>query len=448
MSETEMRIPRRVLGTLLNSIGSGVVPRFGLEYIAIGRKSEIGALLGDLDFIQEGGSTFRFVVGRYGSGKSFLLQLIRGHCLERGFITADADLTPERRLAGTKGQGLATYKELISNLAAKASPEGGALGTLIARWFSQLQMQLVADKGYEIGSPDMNKAMTQEILAISKSLEGMVSGFDFAVVLNAYYQAHCEGGEETKSNALRWLRGEYTSRVQARTELGVNSVIDDTNWYSFIKLFAVFVRRIGYKGLVVFVDECVNLYKIPNRISRENNYEKILSMFNDTLQGKAEGLGLIFGGTPQFLEDARRGLYSYEALRSRLADSRFIDGDAYVNFMGPIIRLERLSDDEIFALISRVGKLHAQFYSYERTATDGEILAFLKLCLSRAAADKLVTPREIIRDFLAVMGVLYQNPSATFEELLGTKEVVETLHTAGAKETGEGDDFTLEDMEF
>ena len=227
--------------------------------------------------------------------------------------------------------------------------------------------------------------------------------------------------EQKKSACLRWLRGEFSNKTEARAALGfhVSIIIDDDNWYDFLKLWAALVRKMGYRGLVVFIDECVNLYKITHRVSRENNYEKILAMFNDTLQGRAEGLGIVFGGTPQFLEDPRRGLFSYEALRSRLCDSRF-SPEGYKNLMGPVIRLRRLADDELLALIRRMTGLYAQFYKWEPRITDAQQLEFLNLCLSRAGADNMITPREMLRDYMTVMGILMQNPAATFEQVVGS----------------------------
>ena len=421
MSENETKIPKRILGTLLNSVGSGVVPRFGLEYIAIGRKEEINAFTNDLEFVSQGGSAFRFIIGRYGSGKSFLLQLIRSHCLERGFVTADADLSPERRLSGTNRQGLAVYRELVSNLAVRSSPDGNALVSIISRWLSGLQTKIVSEKKLALDSKELEIEMSGEILKISNDLENLVCGFDFAAVLLKYYVAYKNGDEALKSSAIKWLRGEYATKTEAKNDLSVGAVIDDLNWYDFIKLMAVFARRIGYKGLVVFIDECVNLYKITNKISRENNYEKILSMFNDTLQGKAEGLGIFLGGTPQFLEDTRRGLYSYEALKSRLAEGKFASSK-YKNLMGPIIRLERLSDDETFALALRICLLHQTYYEYEAKLGENDILEFLKAYMSKVGANMYITPREIIRDFLAVLDILYQNPEAAFLEILKKEE--------------------------
>ncbi len=416
-------VPRRVLGSLLSSVSAGVVPRAGAPYIAIGRKDEISAFLSDLEQINEGGGAMRFLIGRYGSGKSFLIQLIRGYAMERDFITADADLSPERRLYGSGGSGVATYRELMKNLASKSSPDGGALPKLIARWIGQMQNELMAE-GLSPEDERFSAALSAKVSDTMRELEFLVGGFDFARVIKAYYTAYTLGGEDaqTKMSAcLRWLRGEYATKTEARGDLGfpVSVIIDDDNWYDFLKLWASLVRRMGYRGLVVFIDECVNLYKITHRVSRENNYEKILAMFNDTLQGRAPGLGIVFGGTPQFLEDPRRGLFSYEALRSRLCDSRFaLDG--FKNLIGPVIRLRRLSDDELLALVRRITQLYAQYYSWEVRITDEEQISFLNLCLSRAGADSMITPREMLRDYMTLLNILMQNPKATFAEIVGS----------------------------
>lgn len=433
------KIPKRVLSGLLSSISAGVVPRMGAPYIAIGRNDEIEALLGDLEAVNDGGGSMRFIIGKYGSGKSFLIQLVRGFALEKGFITADADLSPERRICGAKGTGIATYRELIRNLASRSSPDGGAFPQIIARWLSDLQSQ-TAGEGLEIGSDAFTRSLTEKIFRMARSLESQIGGFDFASVITAYYKAYLAGDEEKKSACLRWLRGEYSTKTEARNAVGVplGGIIDDENWYEYIKLLAVFFRHIGYRGFVVFIDECVNLYKITNRISRENNYEKLLSMFNDTLQGKAEGLALIFGGTPQFLEDTRRGLFSYEALRSRLSDGQFQKA-GYKNLIGPVIRLRRLSDDELFALIARITNLHAQNYNWTPRVTDEDMAAFLKICLERAGADTLITPREIIRDYMTVLNILFQNPETTFSDVVGSG-VVSLKHGDNDDDKVIGDD--------
>ena len=421
-TQNQVKVPRRVLGSLLASVSAGVVPRAGAPYIAIGRQDEIAALLSDLEQIDGGGGAMRFLIGRYGSGKSFLIQLIRGYALERDFITADADLSPERRLYGSGGAGVATYRELMKNLASKASPDGGALPKLIARWIGMMQDELITG-GVSPEDPRFDDLMTRKVSDTMRELEFLVGGFDFARVITAYYKAYREDGEVARlkmSACLRWLRGEYATKTEARAELGfpVSVIIDDDNWYDFLKLWASLVRKMGYRGLMVFIDECVNLYKIVHRVSRENNYEKILSMFNDTLQGRAPGLGLVFGGTPQFLEDPRRGLFSYEALRSRLCDSRFaLEG--FKNLIGPVIRLRRLADDELLALIRRVTALYAQFYNWECRITPAQQLSFLNLCLSRAGADSMITPREMLRDYMTVLNILMQNPEATFEQVVG-----------------------------
>lgn len=413
-----VKIPKRILNTLLTSLSAGVVPRSGAPYIAIGRQEEIASILKNLDEIIEGGSVTRFLIGRYGSGKSFLIQLIRGYALERGFITADADLSPERRLTGGSGAGLATYRELMTNIASKASPDGQALSGVLSRHLSKLKGEIV-ESGILPEDEKFAFELKKRVYAVLSELEGEALGFDFARVLGEYYMASIEDNEAVRTACLRYIRGEYSTKTEAQNMLGfkVSSIVCDENWYNYIKLFATFVREIGYSGLLIFIDECVNLYKIPNRISREANYEKILTIFNDTLQGKAKGLGVVFGGTPQFLEDSRRGLFSYEALKSRLADSKYAEL-GYQNLSSPVIRLRRLSDNELLALVKRLSNLYSEKEGTSSFVTDSEIEEFMRGELSRQGASELVTPREIIRDFLTMLNILRDNPSATFKELL------------------------------
>ncbi len=422
MPNVTHKVPKRILSSLIASVSAGVVPRAGAPYMAIGRSDEISAILSDLERISEGEGAIRFVIGRYGSGKSFLIQLVRGYALEKDFITADADLSPERRLYGTNNTGIATYRELIKNMASKSSPDGGALSKLIAKWISTLRLQLL-EKGISENSPLFLTKLSAEASIALREVEDLIGGFDFTRIITEYYRAFMDGDDEKQSACLRWLRGEYSSKTEARQALGipVSCIINDDNWYDFIKLWAVLVRKMGYRGLVVFIDECVNLYKITNRISRENNYEKILSMFNDTLQGHAEGLAIIFAGTPQFLDDTRRGLFSYEALRSRLCDSKY-DLNGVKNMNTPILRLTRLNDNELFALLKRMTDLFSQYHDWEPRITDEELASFLRESLSRVGGDSMITPREIIRDYMTVLNILLQNPDISFPAILQQKE--------------------------
>ncbi len=410
-NRTSHRIPRRILNSVIVSLASGVVPRTGAPYIAIGRQREIGALVSDLSVVSEGGSAMRFLIGRYGSGKSFLLQLIRGYACEQGFVCMDADLSPERRLYGSGGSGLATYRELIRNTSTKASPDGGAVGALVERQLS-LAREAALARGVRTEDSGYADAVAGVIREQLSPLRMSVGGFDFCEVLTHYLTAVLEEDDALCAACLRWLRGEYSTKSEAKRTLGfcVSTVPDDDNWYDFIKLWAVYVRVCGYKGLCVMLDECVNLYKITNRISRENNYEKILSMFNDTLSARAEGLMMLFCGTPQFLEDPRRGLFGYEALRSRLCDSRFATAEIG-SVSGPVIRLRRLSDDEMFALLLRVSGLYSQLYPDAEVLSSEQLEIFYRACNSRAGADELMTPREMIRDLLFLLDAKREDPS-------------------------------------
>ena len=415
------RVPKRIAQTVLNSLKGGVVPRIGLPYITVGRKAEIEALLHDVDVIQEGGASFRFIVGRYGSGKSFLLQTIRNYVMDKNFVVVDGDLSPERRLQGSKGQGLATYRELIQNLSTKTRPEGGALTLILDRWINSVQMQVSQETGLNNDDPKFEQAVDQKIYGVISSLNELVHGFDFAKLLNMYYHAYMSGDDETKAKVVKWFRGEYSHKTEAKKELGVDIIISDSDWYEYLKLFATFFRQAGYAGLMIMIDELVNIYKIPNAISRQYNYEKILTMYNDTLQGKAKYLGIIMCGTPQAIEDRRRGVYSYEALRSRLATGKFAQAGAR-DMYAPVIKLEPLTAEEMVVLTEKLADMHAGLYGYERTITDDDLAQFIKIEYARVGADTNITPREIIRDFIELLDIVLQNPQTDIQTLLNSDQ--------------------------
>ena len=396
------RVPRRIAAVIINSLKGGVVPRIGLPYVTVGREREIQALLHDLELVADGGASFRFLVGRYGAGKSFLLQTIRTHAMGNDFVVADADLSPERRLQGGQGQGIATYRELIRNLSTKTRPEGGALALVLDRWVAALREQ-----------PDAETSLAAQLSPIQE----LVCGFDFTQVLRLYYRASLEGDDETRAGVVKWLRGEFRTKTEARGELGVNACITDDTWYEYLKLFAQFLVGAGYRGLVVLIDELVNLYKIPNATSRQYNYEKILTMYNDTLQGKAHHLGIIMGGTPQSIEDRRRGVFSYEALRSRLTQGRFASA-GLSDMLAPVIHLEPLTYEELLVLIEKLAEIHAGYFGYERTLTEAQLVSFLQVEFGRVGADTHLTPREVIRDFIELLDIVCQNPGTDVDALL------------------------------
>ena len=391
------KVPRRIAQTVLNSLKGGVVPRTGLPYVTVGRKHEIDALLHDVDIIAEGGASFRFIVGRYGSGKSFLLQTIRNYVMERDFVVADADLSPERRLQGTRGQGLATYRELIRNLSTKTRPEGGALTLVLDRWISSVQAQTAAETGLDVQEASFAAEVDRKIFAVIHSLSELVHGFDFARLLSLYYRSYLHGDDETKAKVVKWFRGEYSTKTEARQDLGVTVIITDDDWYEYLKLFASFFR--------------------PNSITRQYNYEKILTMYNDTLQGKAQYLGILMSGTPQSVEDTRRGIYSYEALRSRLTEGRFSREGAR-DMLAPVIRLDPLSPEEMLVLTEKLADMHAGLYGYERSMTQEDLALFLRIEYGRIGADTNITPREVIRDFIELLDILYQHPGISVNELM------------------------------
>ena len=414
-----MKIPRRIAQTLMNSLKGGVVPRVGLPYVTVGRKAEIDALLHDVDIIAGGGASFRFIVGRYGSGKSFLLQTIRNYVMAKNFVVVDADLSPERRLQRTRGQGLATYKELVRNMSTKTKPEGGALSLILDRWISSVQQEAAASAELDVTDPRLTALTERRISAVIGSLNEMVHGFDFARLLTLYYRAYVSGSDETKARVLKWFRGEYVTKTEARQELGVNIIVTDDDWYEYLKLFACFLQQAGYAGMLILIDELVNIYKIPNAVTRQYNYEKILTMYNDTMQGKAQHLGIILCGTPQCMEDPRRGVYSYEALRSRLAEGRF--AGQHKDLLSPVIRLQPLTPEEMLILVEKLADIHAELYGYPRIVAGQDMADFIEIEFGRIGADEHITPREVIRDFIEVLDIVYQNPEIKVRELLGSE---------------------------
>ena len=406
------RITERERSAILSSLAAGVVPSIGLHLIQVGRKEEVNAMLADLHRVEDGGAALRFVVGRYGAGKSFFLNLIKTVALERKFVVVRADITTDRRLQGTGGQARALYSELMRNLATRSRPEGGALANLVERWISDLAHEVKSGGGSD-------SDVAARVLEACKPLQDLVSGYDFASVLAAYYRGFAEHNEGLQQAAVRWLRAEYTTKTEARQDLGVRSIIDDESLYDYLKLMAAFVRIAGYAGLLACVDELVVLsHRLNNKVARNNNYEALLRILNDTLQGAVQGLGFVFAATDEALADKRRGLFSYEALATRLAPNRFV-GDGLADLNGPVLRLANLTPEDCFVLLHNVRRVHARGDESKYALPDEAIVRYLDDCQRRMGAAYFQTPRDTVKDFVGLLSVLEQNPQAKWELLLG-----------------------------
>ncbi|WGV23677.1 ATP-binding protein [Halotia branconii] len=423
----KLKISKKISTALINSLGAGVVPRMGVEHIAVGREKELKSLSQNLDDIAEGVAAFRFIIGNYGSGKSFILQLIRNRAIEQGFVVADADLSSERRLAGSNNEGLATYRELMSHLATKTRPDGGALVSILEGWINKIQQTVVQETSLRPNDDGFDDQVEAKIREVVQYIEDLVHGFDFGNVIIAYWRGYRLDDDELKNASMRWLRGEFNTKTEAKTALGVRVIIDDQSWYDYIKLLAKFVAEIGYKGLLILVDEAVNLYQIPATVTREKNYNRLLAMFNDTMQCKAEHLGIFIGGTTKFLEDPNRGLFADQAWRRRTKESRFATQTDVQEYLGPVIRLNPLSEEEILTLLQRISEIHTLNFGYEKTLTNRELQAFVQEIVSRLGAEALLTPGEIVRDFISVLNILHQNPKMSFNELIHDSQFKPTV---------------------
>lgn len=403
------RIAERERAAALQSLAAGVVPRLGIQHIQVGRKAEVDALLQDIRRIEDGGAAVRFVVGRFGAGKSFFLNLMQQVALERKFVVLRADFTTQRRLHATGGEGRALYQELLRNMATRSRPEGGALSSVIERWIGDLEHEENGDV----------LATEQRLATSCWELQEHVAGYDFAAVLQAYYRGHHEGNADLQAAALRWLRGEYSTKTEARADLGVRNIIDDANYYDYLKLLAAWLRIAGYSGLLVCLDELVVVsHRLNNRLARNNNYEAVLRILNDCLQGTVSGLGFLFSATDECVYDTRRGLFSYEALASRLAPNRFA-AQGLVDLHGPLVPLQNLTPEDCYVLLLNVRRLHAGGDESRSPLPEAAIEMYLRSCAQRMGAAYFQTPRETIKDFVGLLSVLDQNPLADWEALVG-----------------------------
>lgn len=413
-------ISRATAATVLNSLKSGVVPRVGLEYITVGRRSEIQALLQDVSIIEQGGAAFRFIEGKYGSGKTFLMHALRNHVREKGFVVTDVELSVDKRFVGNKGQGLATYRELIRNMATHACPDNGALQLILDKWIGTLENEVVQYEGLVPGHEVFDVRVSQKIYKITSSMEERVNGFDFGKVLAAYYKGHRTGDIQLQKNALRWLCGEYRTRTESKNDLGVNLIISDSNWYDFVKLFADFAVKAGYAGLYVCMDELATLYEIPSRVGREYNYNKLLSIYNDALQGKASHLGIIVSVTKEAMEDPVRGVFSFAPLKSRLADTELAGTQApqLRDMASPVIKLSALNPGEMYVLLEKLADMHGVLYGYSPRLEHDDYIYFLKQQYNRAAEGEEVTVRDMIKSYITLLNLIQQNQEVPKEKIL------------------------------
>jgi len=419
------KTPKRIAKELLKALRGGVVPRIGLEHIMVGRLEEIKALVYDIETIRDGGATIRFIVGNYGAGKSFLLQAIRNHAMDKGFVVLDADLSVERRLIGsTKREGIATYKELINNLSTKTYPNGGGtLDLLLKKWINALKIDVMKERQISADDLSLNAYIEPMIYQVLSEVQTIVNGYDFARVISLYWKATINDDDALKDKTLKWLKGEYTTKTEAKHDLGVNAIITDEDWYEYIKLLALFVVKAGYKGILMLIDELVYISELPHSATRRYNYEKILALYNDTMQGKAQYLGIVMGVTPQCLEDERKGMYSYNALRARLENSRFSDSNVH-DLLAPVITLKPLEPGELFVLIEKLTQIHGLVYEHTLNLSKEELTYFIQNEYSRIGASQNLTPREVIKDFIEIMNIIYQNPKKTLKDILSGGDFV------------------------
>ena len=410
--------------SIINSLIGGVVPKIGIQHITVGRSEEIEAFVSALEDVKNGQSMVKFWIGDFGSGKSFMLHLLNTVALKQKFVIANADFTPDNRLYSNDGKGVALYSALMDNVAIQTKPEGGALPTLMEKWIEQIVMKTAEENNVSLieirNEQYLNLIQTNIMKTINEITD--VGGFDFGMVVMKYYEGYIKDDEQLRRNALKWLKGEYRTKTEAKQDLGVREVINDLNYYDMLKNFCKLFVSMGYSGFMVNLDEAINLYKISTSVMREKNYEKILTIYNDCFQGKVTNLFFNFAGTKEVLENERRGLFSYNALKSRLETNKFETAEIR-DFAQPVIRLMPLDHNEIFVLLKKLKAIFDYNYKTEINISDSDIQQFMEEIFNKPGASEFLTPREVIRDFLNILNILRQNPDVDKNKLFGELEI-------------------------
>lgn len=400
---------------IIQSLKSGVTPKVGIQHIQVGRVNELKALIQDIERVSDGGSAFRLIIGEYGSGKTFFLSVVRSIALERKLVTVNADLSPDRRMHASAGQARNLYSELMRNMSTRNKSDGNALTSVVEKFITE------ARKEADANGKSINAVIHEKLSSLSE----LVGGYDFAKVIEAYWVGHEQDNETQKANAIKWLRAEYSTKTDARNDLGVRTIISDASFYDALKLMSLFVRQAGYQGLLVNLDEMVNLYKLNNTVARTSNYEQILRILNDCLQGSAEHLGFLLGGTPEFLFDPRKGLYSYEALQSRLAGNNFAKLAGVIDYSSPALHLASLTPEELYILLKNLRLVYAEGDESKYLVPDESLKAFLKHCSQTIGDAYFRTPRNTIKAFLDMLAVIEQNPTISWSSLISSVAIEE-----------------------
>lgn len=410
--------------SIINSLISGVVPKIGVQHITVGRSEEINAFISSLEDVKNGHSLAKFWIGDFGSGKSFMLHLLNTVALKQKFVVANADFTPENRIYANDGKSVLLYAAIMDNIAIQTKPEGGALPTLLEKWIEQVITKVSEEQDISLSDIRNDQYLPLVQNAIMKTVNEIteVGGFDFASVIIKYYEGYIKGDEYLRRNALKWLKGEYKTKTEARQDLGVREIINDSNYYDMLKNFCKLFVSMGYSGFMINLDEAINLYKITTSAAREKNYEKILSIYNDCFQGKVSNFFVNFAGTKEFLENERRGLFSYQALKSRLEPNKFETLEIR-DFAQPVIKLKPLNHNEIFVLLKKLKSIFDLNYKTELNVSDEDITSFMEEMFNKPGASEFLTPREVIRDFLNILNIIRQNPEIDKRKLFGEIEI-------------------------
>lgn len=417
------RINPKEADNIIKALEAGVVPRRGIQHLLVGRHKEVEEVILILDNIKQGESDIRFWVGDFGSGKSFMMRTIESLAVQKNFAVSTIDLTPTRRFYASDGKAQSLYNEIVDNIIIQTSQDGNAIKTIIEEWINSI-ITSVSERDKIPASQLLvkeNKGIIEkEILNITSSFKSVGLSYELGQAISKYYEGLMEDNQVLKLKALRWIRGDISTKTESKNELGIKRIINDDNWYEAIKNLAELFSDIGYSGFVINFDEAVNLYKLPMSQTRERNYEKILNIFNECKSNTARGLFVNFGATRKTIFDERRGMSSYGALKGRLGNESSLDSKL-INTNKTVLPLKPLTTEEIYTLLENLKNIYNIHYRLDIDMTMENIKLYMEEQLNRPGALEFLTPRAVIKDFLEILDMIRQNPDVETETIIYEK---------------------------
>jgi hypothetical protein len=398
---------------VIDALRGGEAPERCTRYLPIGRKDEIDEFKRLLKDVERGKVATKFINAQFGMGKSILLKRMEAIAIENNFAVSYIDL-PKRAADLPFNKFEIVYTKIVQTLKSKS---GSSFKEIVDNWLLDLKNKAIAmlDNPLRSEDPVVIRLMKESLDPVREY------SHSFAVVLENYYMILKTGNDEGAGYALAWLKGDPNMPADKRKFIGVKGTITKEESFNFLKALAIFLKSIGYYGLVVLIDEAENIMNLTPRNSREGAYGNIKTLHAN--EHGLENIMFIFAGTSQlYYEGEQKGIWSYNALYERIKDALH---STYKNIKEPVIELEGLKREELMEVSEKIIEIHDLAYNWDpRQKMNPPVLEqILDYYESRAGlSGGKVIPRDFIRGFVSVLDVTQQNPEITEEEILGLLE--------------------------